>query len=105
MLAHLVDLERRGLVRSEGERWTLARLKTLPFWLPPLLALLVGGGLGLLLRPAAGGGPGRRPASRSPTRTLLSVREQGRQTVFAARFVADGDGERDAVSASPRARP
>lgn len=24
VLAHLVDLERRGLVRSEGERWTLA---------------------------------------------------------------------------------
>ena len=24
VLAHLRDLERRGLVRSEGERWTLA---------------------------------------------------------------------------------
>jgi glyoxylase-like metal-dependent hydrolase (beta-lactamase superfamily II) len=24
VLAHLVDLERRGLVRAEGERWTLA---------------------------------------------------------------------------------
>jgi glyoxylase-like metal-dependent hydrolase (beta-lactamase superfamily II) len=24
VLAHLVDLERRGLVREEGERWTLA---------------------------------------------------------------------------------
>ncbi len=23
VLAHLVDLERRGLVRNEGERWTL----------------------------------------------------------------------------------
>ena len=24
VLAHLVDLERRGLVRGEGERWALA---------------------------------------------------------------------------------
>ena len=30
----------------------LGRLKKLPLWLPPLVALLIGAGLGLLLRPA-----------------------------------------------------
>jgi len=63
------------------------RLKALPFWAPPLAALLIGLGLGLLLRPGASA-----PAPPDPVRladaTLLSVREQGRMTLFAARFVA-----------------
>lgn len=55
---------------------------------PPLLALLIGAVVGLFLRPPA------EAASRGPdpmgiaSQTLLSVREQGRQTVFVGRFVA-----------------
>ena len=63
-----------------------SRLKKLIFLVPPLLALLVGAGLGLLLRPAAGP-PGADPQAIADA-TLISVREQGRQTMFAARFVA-----------------
>ena len=49
--------------------------------------MLIGALLGLLLRPARRRAPApiRR---RSPTPTLLSVREQGRLTVFIGRFVA-----------------
>ena len=61
-------------------------LKKLIFLAPALLALLAGAGLGLLLRPAAEA-PGADPWAIANA-TLLSVREQGRQTVFAARFVA-----------------
>jgi hypothetical protein len=54
---------------------------------PLLLALLAGIGLTLLLRPAT-----VQPAAADPVRladaTLLSIREQGRLTLFAARFVA-----------------
>lgn len=65
----------------------LARLKTLPLWLPPLVALLIGAGLGLLLRPAAERSAGPDPVALADS-TLISVREQGRLTLFAARFVA-----------------
>lgn len=61
-------------------------LNRLIFLAPALLALLAGAGLGLLLRPAADA-PGPDPRAIADA-TLLSVREQGRQTVFAARFVA-----------------
>ena len=56
------------------------------FLLPPLLALLIGGGLGLLLRPPSEGtGPNPMAIANA---TLLSVREQGRQIVFVGRFAA-----------------
>lgn len=63
------------------------RLKKLAFVAGPLLlALLVGAALGLLLRraPATSGADPQAIAAA----TLLSVREQGRQTVFIARFSA-----------------
>jgi hypothetical protein len=63
------------------------RLRKLAFVAGPLLlALLVGGALGLLLRREAtttGADPQAVAAA-----TLLSVREQGRQVVFTARFSA-----------------
>jgi hypothetical protein len=62
------------------------RLNRLVFLAPALLALLAGAALGLLLRPAADA-PGADPRAIANA-TLLSVREQGRQTVFSARFVA-----------------
>jgi len=62
------------------------RLRKLAFLVPPLLALLVGAGLGLLLRPGAAA-PGHNPMAVAAA-TLLSVREQGRATLFTARFVA-----------------
>ena len=62
------------------------RLKKLVFFVPLLLALLVGAGLGLLLRPAGPDG-GPDPIALADA-TLLSVREQGRTTLFTARFVA-----------------
>jgi hypothetical protein len=56
------------------------------FLLPPLLALLIGAGLGLLLRPPSDApGPDATGIANS---TLLSVREQGRQIVFVGRFAA-----------------
>ena len=64
-----------------------AALKKLVFLAPPLLALLIGGGLGLLLRPEAPAAAGPDPPALADA-TLLSVREQGRTTLFAARFVA-----------------
>ncbi|HST36025.1 MAG TPA: DUF4230 domain-containing protein, partial [Allosphingosinicella sp.] len=64
----------------------LGRLRKLPLWLPPLIALLIGAGLGLLLRPST------ERATADPMTladaTLISVREQGRLTLFTARFVA-----------------
>jgi hypothetical protein len=61
-------------------------LKRLVFIAPPLLALLIGAGLGLLLRPAAtASGPDPIALANA---TMISVREQGRMTMFAARFVA-----------------
>lgn len=62
------------------------RLRKLITLVPPALALLVGGALGLLIRPAATA-PGADPRAIADA-TLLSVREQGRQTVFTARFAA-----------------
>jgi len=56
------------------------------FLLPPLLALLIGAGLGLLLRPPSEGS-GASPMAIASS-TLLSVREQGRQIVFVGRFAA-----------------
>jgi len=54
--------------------------------LPPLFALLLGGLLGLLLRPDA---PQLRVDPEAIARnTLLSVRDQGRLTTYSARFVA-----------------
>lgn len=65
----------------------LDRLKKLPLWLPPLLALLIGAGLGLLLRPSADARAGPDPVALADA-TLISIREQGRLTLFTARFVA-----------------
>lgn len=62
------------------------RLKKLVFFVPLLLALVVGAGIGLLPRPAATAG-GPDPIALADA-TLLSVREQGRMTLFTARFVA-----------------
>lgn len=56
------------------------------FLLPPLLALLIGAGVGLLLRPPSDA-PGPN-ATDIANATLLSVREQGRQIVFVGRFAA-----------------
>jgi hypothetical protein len=56
------------------------------FLLPPLLALLIGAGVGLLLRPPSEG-RGPDPVGIASA-TLLSVREQGRQIVFVGRFAA-----------------
>lgn len=61
-------------------------MKKIIFLAPPLLALLVGAGLGLLLRPAATSS-GPDPLALADT-TMISVREQGRMTLFSARFVA-----------------
>ncbi len=61
------------------------RLKLL-FLLPPFAALLLGALLGFVLRPGE-----RAPASDPQAiagATLLSVRDQGRLTLFTARFVA-----------------
>jgi hypothetical protein len=67
------------------------RLKKMIFLAPPLAALLVGAALGLLLRPGGPAAPaaavGADPEGLAAS-ILLSVREQGRQTVFAGRFVA-----------------
>lgn len=63
------------------------RLRKWFFLMPPLLALLVGAGIGLLLRPAAEASAGPDPMEIANA-TLLSVREQGRQTVFIGRFAA-----------------
>jgi hypothetical protein len=57
------------------------------FLLPPLLALLVGAGVGLLIRPPSAGPGGPDPMGIA-NETLLSVREQGRQIVFVGRFAA-----------------
>ena len=57
------------------------------FLLPPLLALLIGAGVGLLLRPPSEGPAGPDPVGIANA-TLLSVREQGRQIVFVGRFAA-----------------
>ncbi len=57
------------------------------FLAPPLLALLIGAGIGLLLRPPADA-PAGPDATAIANATLLSVREQGRQTVFVGRFAA-----------------
>jgi hypothetical protein len=56
------------------------------FLLPPLLALLIGAGVGLLLRPPSD--PPGPDATAIANATLLSVREQGRQIVFVGRFAA-----------------
>jgi len=62
------------------------RLKRLIFLLPPLLALLIGAGIGLLLRPAASAPmPDAEAIARA---ALLSVRDEGRTIVFNGRFVA-----------------
>jgi hypothetical protein len=62
------------------------RLRKLVVIVPLALALVVGGALGLLLRrePATSGADPQAIAAA----TLLSVREQGRQIVFTARFSA-----------------
>ena len=61
------------------------RLRLL-FLVPPLAALLLGALLGLVLRPSAAA-PASDPIAIAQA-TLLSVRDQGRMTSFAARFVA-----------------
>lgn len=62
------------------------RLKRLVVLVPALLGLLVGAGLTALLRPADPAGSANPETIANAT--LLSVREQGRMTPFAARFVA-----------------
>jgi hypothetical protein len=62
-------------------------LRKLFLLLPPLLALLIGAGIGLLLRPPTDAPGGPDPWTIADA-TLLSVREQGRQTVFVGRFAA-----------------
>lgn len=57
------------------------------FLLPPLLALLIGAGIGLLLRPPEDGKAGPDPMDIAIA-TLLPVREQGRQIVFVGRYGA-----------------
>ncbi|HTU11892.1 MAG TPA: DUF4230 domain-containing protein [Allosphingosinicella sp.] len=57
------------------------------FIVPPLLALLIGAGLGLLLRPPSDAETGPNPMTIANA-TLLSVREQGREIVFVGRFAA-----------------
>jgi len=57
------------------------------FLLPPLLALLIGAGVGLLLRPPSDAPRGPDPVAIANA-TLVSVREQGRQIVFVGRFAA-----------------
>jgi hypothetical protein len=64
------------------------RLRKWFFLLPPLFALLVGAGLGLLLRPPADAAPAGPDPMEIANAILLSVREQGRQTVFTGRFAA-----------------
>ena len=56
------------------------------FWVPPLLALLLGGLLGFLLKGDAAPPPATPQAVADAT--LLSIREQGRFTPFVGRFVA-----------------
>lgn len=63
-----------------------SRLRKLVFLVPPLLALLIGGGIGLLLRPAATtAGPDPEAIAQ---RALVSLRDEGRLTPFTGRFVA-----------------
>lgn len=76
------------------------RLKRLFFLLPPLAALLAGALLGYLLR------PGTAASAPDPTAianaALLSVREEGRLTVFAARFVAISTAEETRLGLTAR---
>ena len=63
------------------------RLKLL-FLVPPLAALLLGALLGWVLRPPASAVAAAADANAVAQSTLLSVRDQGRLTSYAARFVA-----------------
>jgi len=67
-----------------------ARRLRLLLLVPPLLALLLGGLLGVALRPRAEPAPPPAlPDARAiADATLLSIRDQGRLTTFAGRFVA-----------------
>jgi hypothetical protein len=68
----------------------------------PLLTLLAGIMLGTLLRPAAPAAtPSPDPQAITAT-ALLSVREQGRVTPYAARFVAVATERRDGLIAAER---
>jgi Protein of unknown function (DUF4230) len=63
-------------------------LKKIVFFLPLLLALLAGAGIGLLLRPAATtAAAGANPEAIAGA-ALLSLRDEGRITPFVGRFVA-----------------
>lgn len=68
----------------------LRRLKPM-LWLPPVASLLLGALVGYLLRPSAAA-PAPDPMAIANS-TLLSVRDEGRLTVFAARFVAIASAE------------
>ncbi len=70
------------------------------FLLPPLLALLIGAGVGLLLRPPSDP-PGPDPTGIANA-TLLSVREQGRQIVFVGRFAAIVTGSESRLGLTAR---
>ena len=71
------------------------------FLLPPLLALLVGAGIGLLLKPPTDMSSGPDPM-RIANATLLSVREQGRQVVFVGRFAAVVTGSESRLGLTAR---
>ena len=69
-------------------------------WLPPLVALLLGALIGYALRPRAEA-PAPDPTAIANA-TLLSVREEGRMTVFAARFVAVATAEETRLGLTAR---
>jgi hypothetical protein len=64
-----------------------SRLRKLVFLIPPLLALLVGAGLGLLLPRPAATAAGADPEAIAAA-ALMSLRDEGRLTAFVGRFVA-----------------
>lgn len=77
----------------------LGRLK-LVLWLPPVMALLLGGLLGYAFRPSASA-PAPDPLAIANA-ALMSVREEGRVTVFAARFVAVATAEESRLGLTAR---
>lgn len=76
------------------------RLRRLIFMVPPAVALLLGALLGYVLRPAAAT-PAADPIAIADA-ALLSVRDEGRLTVFAARFVAVATAEETRLGLTAR---
>lgn len=77
----------------------LGRLKPI-LWLPPVVALLLGGLLGYAFRPSVTA-PAPDPLAVANA-TLMSVREEGRMAVFAARFVAVATAEESRLGLTAR---